>query len=77
MYPDRLVPTSYSAPRSQDIADFEANLDFVAQATYQQMVDDHAIEDSAENYAIIKDLLKAGGSKLLEHGCDKAQAALA
>ncbi|KAF4569572.1 hypothetical protein EYR40_008552 [Pleurotus pulmonarius] len=65
------------AARSLDITDFEANLNSVAQETYQQMVDDHALEDSPENYAIIKDLLKAGSSKLLDHGCDTAQAALA
>ncbi|KAF4581521.1 hypothetical protein EYR40_009808 [Pleurotus pulmonarius] len=65
------------AARSLDIADFEANLEFVAQETYQQMVDDHALEDSPENYAIIKDLLKAGGTALLTHSCDSAQAALA
>lgn len=65
------------AARSLDIADFEANLDFVAQEAYQQMVDDHALEDRPENYAIVRDLLKAGGTAVLAHGCDKAQAALA
>ncbi|KAF9489555.1 hypothetical protein BDN71DRAFT_298957 [Pleurotus eryngii] len=63
------------ATRSIDVADFDANLEFVAQETYQQMVDDHALEDSPENYAILKDLVKAGASALLTQGCDKARTA--
>lgn len=65
------------ATRSLDIADFEANLEFVAQETYQQMVDDHALEDSPENYAILKDLFKAGAAAALTNGCDKVKTALA